>query len=352
MSGSGNQSQNIINHVALVLDASSSMYRLSQAVVRVADALIADLARQSQTAETHQETRVTVYVFADRVTCIIYDMDVLRLPSIAKHYVARGNTALAAATHLAIDDLRMTPEKYGDHSYLLYIITDGQENVSTFNQVQSLPAKLGSLPDHWTMAALVPSERDVTYATQLGFARGNVQVWDATSERGVEEAGRVIRQANQSFMTGRAAGRRGTKTLFQVDDSKMTLDEALKAGATLMDTTQYVIVPVYKRTSIAEMVKECTPNYRIGQAYYQLNDSDTPKGKRGIIIQGNKDIMVMENATKRVASGRVLRKVAGLPETDITVDPKNMGKENIVFVQSTSLNRILYPGTKLLLRVG
>lgn len=62
---SGNQ--NYINHVALVLDASSSMSRLSGKVIEVADQQIAYLARRSR--ELDQETRVTVYVFANKVEC-------------------------------------------------------------------------------------------------------------------------------------------------------------------------------------------------------------------------------------------------------------------------------------------
>lgn len=90
------RSQNYINHVALVLDASSSMRRLSHKVVEVADQQIAYLARRSQ--ELDQETRVTVYVFADQVECVIYDKDVLRMPSLKQMYRVGGMTALLAAT--------------------------------------------------------------------------------------------------------------------------------------------------------------------------------------------------------------------------------------------------------------
>lgn len=362
--------QNIVAHVAVALDASSSISHLRKQVIDVTDNLIKELAQQSEVMG--QETRVTIYTFADQVECLIYDKDVLRLPSIAELYKPEGNTALLKATQTAIDDLAMTPEKYGDHSYLLYVITDGQENVSDQGSWwangkmnyrdpkenggrfyrDSVPETIKGLPDNWTLACLVPSVVDVAYAKRYGFPAGNIMVWDATSERGVEEIGKVMSSVTKTYMTNVSQGVRGTKTLFKVDDAKMTLDEAIKAGARVMDTSEYVIVPVYTRTSIAEMVKECTPNYKIGQAYYQLNNSGTPKGKRGIIVQGNKDILVMENASKRVASGPMIRKVAGLPDTDTTVDPKNMGTDNIVFVQSTSLNRILYPGTKLLLKVS
>jgi hypothetical protein len=55
--------ENYINHVALVLDASSSMSSHRSTVVKVADEQIKHLARRS--TELDQETRVTVYAFAD-----------------------------------------------------------------------------------------------------------------------------------------------------------------------------------------------------------------------------------------------------------------------------------------------
>ncbi len=123
---SGNQ--NFINHVALVLDASSSMSRLSGKVIEVADQQIAYLARRSR--ELDQETRVTVYVFANKVECVIYDKDVLRMPSLKQLYRVGGMTALLAATLTSQRELAQTAQLYGDHSFLTFVLTDGQENAS------------------------------------------------------------------------------------------------------------------------------------------------------------------------------------------------------------------------------
>src|SRR5690349_14651809 len=121
--------ENYVNHVALALDASGSMAvsGKARALVTVADGLIEYLAARSK--ELNQETRVTVYTFDERVKCAIYDKDVLRLPSIADFYKIGGMTALLDATLLAIDDLRLTPQKYGDHAFLTYVLTDGKNNV-------------------------------------------------------------------------------------------------------------------------------------------------------------------------------------------------------------------------------
>lgn len=121
--------QNYINHVALVLDASSSMSHLSRKVVEVADQQIAHLARRSR--ELDQETRVTVYVFADTVECVIYDKDVLQMPSLEQLYRVGGMTALLAAALKSQREPAQTAQLYGDHSFLTFRLPDRQENAST-----------------------------------------------------------------------------------------------------------------------------------------------------------------------------------------------------------------------------
>jgi hypothetical protein len=80
--------ENIINHIVLVLDASDSMRDIKNDVVKVADNQIQYLATRSK--ELDQETRITVYTFEGgnyyspkNIQCLIYDKDVLRVPSIA-----------------------------------------------------------------------------------------------------------------------------------------------------------------------------------------------------------------------------------------------------------------------------
>ena len=350
---------NLINHVVLVIDESGSMHHISKTVITVVDKLIANMAQQvrdiNRTAAIKTETRVTVYLFHSTVRCVIFDMSVSDLPSIADFYEINGMTAMVDATTLAISDLKQTFDKYGRHSYLMYVITDGHENYSSGENVQALPGIMATLPDTWTTACLVPDAGGAHVAKQLGFPAGNVAIWDATSSRGAEEMVDRVTVATNSYVTNRSQSGgtfRSTRTLFQVNDAAMTPADAIKAGAKAMDASEYVIVPVIRDCTIKEMVEECTPNYKIGQAYYQLNNSKTPKGKRGIIVQGNKDVKVMDNGTKRVYTGKGVRALASLPDHDITVDPQNMGTSNIVFVQSTSLNRKLYAGTKLLILTG
>ena len=91
----GAEPPNRINHMAFVLDASTSMRDHARTLPEVADAQVAHLARLSE--ELGQETRISVYTFGSQGTtkCLVYEKDVLRLPSIKGLYQIGGMTALA-----------------------------------------------------------------------------------------------------------------------------------------------------------------------------------------------------------------------------------------------------------------
>src|SRR5690349_7308868 len=121
--------QRKINHVAFVVDESGSMEGLADEVPKVFDAQVRWLAELS--TKMDQETRVSLYTLTGTtVTCVLYDQDALRLPSLAGHYRPRQGTPLVQAVGKAISDLKQTPELYGDHGYLLFVLTDGEENTS------------------------------------------------------------------------------------------------------------------------------------------------------------------------------------------------------------------------------
>ncbi|MEV4436243.1 vWA domain-containing protein [Streptomyces sp. NPDC049555] len=345
---SGNQ--NYINHVALVLDASSSMSHLSQKVVEVADQQIAYLARRSQ--ELDQETRVTVYVFADKVECVIYDKDVLRMPSLKQLYRVGGMTALLAATLKSQRELAQTAQLYGDHSFLTFVLTDGQENAShrcpdvaakgTRELVQAVATMMATQQDNWTLAVLVPDQMGKREAMQCGFPKDNIAIWDATSTQGLEEAGQVIQQATENFMMGRTKGIRGSRAVFSTGADAVNKDTIQAAGLTPMNPSEYQLVPVAREAAIREWVVECGHTYRTGCAFYQLSKSEK--------IQAQKQIAVLEKKTDRVYTGPQARTLLGLPDTEVRVKPDH-NDDFTIFVQSTSVNRKLVPHTRLLLMI-
>jgi len=359
--------QSKINHVALVLDASVSMRRHRDAVIAVTDGLIKHLAKTSQ--ELDQETRVTVYTFGDDYRVLVFDKDVMRLPSIKDLYEIDGNTALIAATMKSLDDLEKTAQMYGDHAFLTFVITDGQENVSrwstvfggtgkrvryvseparyTENQIkQQLADRLTNLAENWTVACLVPDRAGVLDAQSFGFPADNIQIWDTTSKDGVLEVGKMITEATDTYMTNRSLGIRGSKTMFaKMSAADLNLGAVRQAGLKRLPKDKYEVLAVLAANdgeAIKDFVEDKTGRpYVTGTAYYELMKPEK--------IQPQKAVLVRDRKSGVVYHGQHARDLLGLPsDREMRVKPDTNPKYR-VFVQSTSINRKLVAGTKLLL---
>lgn len=337
----GNKVNNIINHIVLVLDASYSMSPISRDLVKVADNQIKYLANRSK--ELDQETRITVYTFntsgtyysqRSNIQCLIYDKDVLRVPSIAGLYDPDGGTPLIDATILALDDLALTSEKYGEHSFLVYVLTDGEENQSAHSS-SDLSRRIAQLPDNWTLATFVPNQTSVFEAKRFGFPKENIAVWDATSAAGVNEMGERIRQTTETFMQARSRGVRGSKNLFSLDTPDVN---TVQRSLTGLNYGQFRLLDVAINERIDEFVEgQLHRPYKLGEAYYQLSKPET--------IQPQKQVAILAN--NKVYIGNEARDLLGLPDFHIRVQPSNYPDYEI-FVQSTSVNRKLIAGTRLL----
>lgn len=335
--------QNYINHIVFVVDKSGSMFGLSREVVKVFDSQIKYLSQRSQ--ELNQETRVSVYLFSywNKIECLIYDMDVMRLPSLAGYYVPDGQTALVDATLKAIADLGKTLELYGDHAFLIYTLTDGQENNSVARP-NVLERAIGELPENWTLAVLVPDQRGVFEAKKFGFPVENIAIWDATSAKGVEEVGSVIRQSTDNFMKGRASGIRGTRNLFR-PDIKATASQ-VKRSLEELKPYEFKMFKVLKDSSIRDFVEKMTKlEYVKGSSFYQLVERKKPHK-----IQNYKQVCIRDNNSGKVYTGDNARNILGLPDYQVEVKPGDF-KNFDVFIQSTSVNRKLLKGSDLIVLI-
>jgi hypothetical protein len=329
--------QNLINHVAFVVDASSSMESISKDVVKIFDRQIEEL--KSSSKALNQETRVSVYTFADTVNCLVFDMDCLRMPSLAEFYKVYGWTALIDGAQQAILDLKKTPELYGDHSFLSIVLTDGEENRSRKYTAADLAQTIKTLPDNWTVAVFVPGQMEVAAAKRVGFPAQNIQVWDANSSKGVSEVGDTMRQGVTNYMQNRASGVRGTKSFFSFN-TNVSLKDAKKKLQEL-NPNQYMLLPVHKKSVIKPFAESWTQKpYVQGSVYYLL----TKKEK----IQAYKQICIQEKVTGKVYSGTAARDMLGLPAYEVTVNPAEF-KDMDIFVQSSSVNRNLMPGSKAII---
>lgn len=323
---------NYINHIALVIDASGSMTHLQNQVIAVADNQIKYLAQRSQ--ELDQETRVTVYTFANKVECVAYDKDALRLPSLGSGYRPDGGTALVDATVKALSDLAQTATLYGDHAFLIYVLTDGEENASTLRST-ALKERIDKLPENWTLAVFVPNQNGVFEAKRFGFPAQNISVWD-TSARGIAEVGETMRKATDAYMTQRATGTRGSKNLFTLDAANLT---KANVNRQLVKKTpdQYTAIPVRKEAQIHEVVEKFTRKpYVLGSAFYQLTKRET--------VQAQKSVAVREKASGNLYVGTHARTLLNLPDHEVKVTPADHDSFDI-FIQSQSVNRKCLVGT-------
>jgi hypothetical protein len=329
------QTLNRITHVNLVLDASYSMSEHASTLVKVVDQHIRHLAERSKILD--QDIHISVYDFADDVRCLIYDRDVLRLPTIVKLYQPRGNTALIDATLQSLDELAQTAQLHGEHAYLTYVFTDGEENRNR-GRAGELRTRLRGLRANETVGALVPNAFAKDEAMAYGFAPENIAIWNPSGRDGVEQAGAVIEQATDSFLEGRARGVVGTRSLFSTGADAVNAS-TVKSTLTPMTDGSYEVLPVGRDTDIRLFFSTVRTPFRMGANYYQLTKTET--------IQPQKDVAIREKRTGKFYVGPQARQLLGLGGATVRVKPTH-NPEYDVFVQSTSPNRVLKAGTDLL----
>lgn len=332
--------QNYINHIALVVDKSGSMSSLSDNVITVFDAEISHLRQRS--VDLNQETRISVYLFNGDVDCLVFDMDVMRMPSLRSYYRTSGQTALLDAYGKAVEDMKRLPELYGDHAFLVYGFTDGEENSSRKYSSGSFASLVKSLPEHWTVVCMVPNARGLAEAKKFGFAANNLQIW-STDVKGTQEMGKSFRSGMDNYMTLRSQGVRGTKAFFSTDLSGIT-ERVVAHELNELVPTKFAIFPV--RGTVAQKIKEFVESwtrkpYITGSTYYELTKTEH--------IQSYKEVCIQNKATGKVYAGAEARKLLALPAVETKVVPGDHGDWRI-FIQSTSVNRNLIPGTLVLVR--
>lgn len=329
--------QHFINHIALVIDGSKSMQHLTDNVVKVFDRELDNLKRRS--VELDQETRISIYIFNSNYKCLVFDMDVMRMKSLKDYYHTSGTTALIKTTVQAIQDMKMLPEAYGDHAFLVYVITDGEENASRMSPSKLVDA-IKQMSENWTIVCLVPNHTGVYEAKKFGFPVDNIQIWD-TSVRGIEKAGENFTSAMDNYMSLRSQGIRSTKNFFKTDLTSVTLKD-LKDLAPLTDR-EIRVFSIHRVVGSREYVNTSTSyDYVKGMVFYQLTKPET--------IQANKEIIIFNKFDNTYYGGKNARGLLGLPSREFRVHPGNHSHFD-VFVQSNAVNRKLQPKTKVILKI-
>jgi uncharacterized protein YegL len=354
-------SPKLINRVSIVLDMSGSMRDLRQPVIDYFKSTVDSLKLESY--KNKQSTYLSTILF-DSSYPFTFGRETPRLVKNNKQafiesvdyldsvYLPNGGTPLATALMEAIRDLDKVPVKADENvSYLVIVITDGEENTSDPNDIRNLPSfiQARNATDKWTFAFAGPAGSK-KYIQQLGIHIGNFTEWEQSS-KGVQNFTHQTQLANANYMTARSAGASASLNYFTPDftnvDTKSLLglqdwnNKFHRFSVTDKDCPG-VNQNGKKAVEVADFITARKLTYQISKAFYELTKPED--------IQGHKEIALCNLKTGQIYGGLEAKALLKLP-TDKTfrVRPGQHGDYK-VFVQSTSTNRKLLSGTEVLYR--
>lgn len=338
------------NLIRIVVDRSGSMQGLEQATAKALNANIETLKQQSKL--TGQDTLLEVVTFdspnySTSIDVIRTLQNVQNVAPITEREVwHRGGTPLLEATGESILQLERFPVgPREDVAYIVMVITDGEntDHRGTFRTEAILKATIDRVQrtDKWTVTFLTPPGKKDALVRNLGVPAGNVQEWEA-SVQGIESYAASNNAGFASYFSARSLGATKSTAFYTTDLSNISTKDVKKA---LQDLSgQFKVLTVKAEADIKPFVEgETGRPYVPGTAFYQLTKDEKK-------IQSYKELLVMEKGKKEIYGGPGARGLLGLPvNQDVKVRPGNHANFDL-FVQSTSVNRKLVRGTKLLVK--
>lgn len=228
-------------------------------------------------------------------------------------------------------------------SFLVMVTTDGVDNSSRRfdgRDIAQLIKKLQNT-DRWTFTFRVPYNQK-TSLVRLGIPAENIREWEQT-ERGFQEATLGTRTAISSFYGARAQGATSSRNFY----ANMGTVSARQVENSMSDISHQVReLRVNGRTRIDEFIElKTNRTYQKGTAFYQLSKSEKA-------VQSHKNFIVRNHHSGKLYAGQEARTLLGIPTGGtIALKPGDHGDWDI-FIQSTSNNRILLPGTDVIYWAG
>jgi hypothetical protein len=344
-------------YVGLVKDHSGSMTHLACAALKDYNSLIEAI----KTASDKEDIDTIVSVvkcgvgFAGAVEAEIVNSSVSRLKPQRSYATDGSYTPLLDSVGEVIRLLEASPDaKDPNVTFLVMVVTDGQENHSTKWTGRSLGDYIVRLQDtdRWTFTFRVPYGGKRVLA-QLGIPAGNIEEWEQT-ERDMDRTTRFTASSVSNYFTGIKTGAIRSTNSFYADAKNVTKTD-VKAAMTNI-SSEVRIWPVvaadqkngpldrngYRVAEIGTFVEKKTrETYVRGTAFYEL--AKTEKA-----VQASKLIVIRSRKDGAVYAGQSARDLLNLPtQGTIKLSPGDFGDWEI-FIQSTSSNRHLPVGSKVL----
>ena len=328
-----------VTDVVFVLDRSSSMHGVYGSAKENLDKYFAQLLAS---ADENNRYYASIVNFDDEIIVKLRGEDVHSVKSASSYYLnPKGMTRLNDAVYEAIKICCDRDD--GKRAFLIYVLTDGGENSSVLlGDRLADEIRACTQTDRYTFAVAGPYGI-TNWAGNVGIPGGNVTIWETTLA-GSQNLGLATISAMQNYTASRSVGAMKS-TSFYASVAQPAEKFAQQLDDKLDDISSQVDVKRVVDGDPREIKKFCLQkwgNFEKGRYFYQLIESEKVQDYKGVIIQ--------DTATGNFYQGwRAAKKLLGLPDFSGTVriKPGKLG-EFKVFIQSTSVNRKLDPGTTVL----
>lgn len=254
------------------------------------------------------------------------------------HYSPYGNTPLLSAIIRMYEAASLVAskdaDKFSSTAILLLVATDGEENASPADDRLRFGALLRNLPGDTTIGFIGPRSM-VARMQGFGVEVGNCLTWDGDARELETSVNIGTQSAYSSYAVARTAGKTRTSALFvDVADKTSDLVKLQDRKAAFKQIT------VDQEGEIAPFVRAKGLDYVLGRAFYQLTKTER--------VQPHKKVALKHKKTGQIVAGEEVKKILGVNSTgELRLKPGNLGDFDL-FVSSTSMNRKLVRGTKLL----
>ncbi len=326
-----------VTHVIFVLDDSGSMRNCFETAVQQLNQNLQQLKLQSSVSG--QTTYVSLVTFSSAINLVWDKIPIEQVTRIPGIFANGSRTRLRDAIGETVTRVMRCPDEI---SYLLICATDGSDNGSFLYNIPESTAVVAEAQktDRWTMAFLAPPGQKPAVAAYLGIPLDNVIEWENSSV-GAKAAFGAVAAATNDYMLQRSRGVTSTKKFF-VETNLANLTKA-EVWNKLKPTYGFKFAAVEKEQDIKEFAQEKTGKpYVIGSVYYALTKTED-------VVQAGKEVLLVEKGTKEVWGGPEARRLIGLPDGQAArVSPGNHAIWDI-YIKSTSVNRKLVRGTKVLI---
>jgi len=200
--------------IAILLDSSGSMSYIQREAVDMFNEQV----RAIKKGAAEVDTKVSLVTFASNANPpLFFNQDVASLKELDyNQYQPEGGTAMYDAIGQTIDSLKALPEADEENtSFLMVIISDGQENASKKFNAGQIAERVKSLQDgkRWTFSYLGANQDLTKVSQQLGFFAGNMVNFNA-SVPGAYAASVVNVNATTNYMNSRSLGVKGLTNFY------------------------------------------------------------------------------------------------------------------------------------------